>query len=635
MTNKKFVTFVILTTIIINIFLTLFSIQSIPPVVTYDELYYATEARSILVNRSNSAGDWKPWFFAPAHAMYSELTGTTLTPFFALISDNLLAMKTASCFLGLVIIVCLGLINLKLTGNKLIFLATLIVSTLNPWLFQFTRMGFDSLFSVAFYLLGVTIILYLNHWKKTLATIPLTLGFFQYQGHKVLLVPLMLLVAGWLIFLKRSTVPIGCKDSVSETKKSPLKNSIKTNLPLLVLLFFSILLTIVYLVRLPKLSSSIRISEYSLLSNPQIAQHVDHLRKLSINNTLNSLFFNKVTAAIFFLTDRYLKSFNPTTLFVKGNQAVDTFAVTQYGFFHLIDFVLLTLGLCLLIIKKKLKPVVIFPIIMILIGAIPNAIRVGSSWLTFRGAFLIMGLILLIGIILGTCAEIAAQLLITKVAHISYSAKEKAKVAIYCSFFICYGLLSLSFFHLYFCHYPVSATTNNYFYERVLTSYIKRQPENKFHVVADSPMMSFDMLGFYNSLYDQENFSQITEAHQTKNYQINNVTYTGRCQFDEVVKEVDSSTMEINQIEPEKNSQATIIIDYRKEPCQLENVTEYSSSPEIEISSLVDSGTKFRIINDQLCHQFDLPRYSHLTSNKLHVEKLSDQEFCQLFFRKL
>lgn len=175
---------------LVNILLKSLFLTSISPVITYDEMYYLGEAQSIVTSATDTTGSWRPWYLAPAHSMYDELTGTTQALGFLLFPYNsFFSFRCIPIVMGSLLPVLLGLIAYRPFNRKLVFVLTALIATTNPWIFQFSKMGFDSLFSIFFYNLGIVLLLYLRGWRKLWALLSFFWGFFQYQGHKPLLGP--------------------------------------------------------------------------------------------------------------------------------------------------------------------------------------------------------------------------------------------------------------------------------------------------------------------------------------------------------------------------------------------------------------------------------------------------------------
>lgn len=573
---------------LLNLFLKLLNIQSTPPAATYDEIIYIAEAQSIVKYGTDLTGTWRPWDLEPSNSYYTELTSTVLTPGFILFPNNpILASKFIPILLGSLLPILLALIAYRLKKKNTVFVGTVLIATLNPWIFQCSRMGYDSLFSIGFYSIGIVLLLYLKKWHKLWSMIPLFLGFYQYQGHKPLLSPLILISFLYLFFEKYDY-----KGLIKNIKKILNDREILASLFVLI---FSISLTVIYLVRLPSLSSGERISEFSLFKQEELAIAVNKERRLSLDSPLTSIFVNKYTILSRTLVSRFLNSFDPERLFIEGNRAVDTFTVMDYGYFHLIDITVITISLMFFFKKKRDYKVFAFVFSYIIIGTIPNVIKAGSPWIIFRGSFTFLGLIILMGI--GASSFLNNFKIVSKVLAL-----------------LTYILLTIPFFYIYFIRYPITHTTHTSFYERVVASYVKRNPDRKIIIVPDSAEVTFKYLTAYNQLLNNKNKNQVYKTVSSKFFEINNVKIANGCPID---------------ISNESTETTTLVYLF-KEPCEANN----NESEKTKIKSLIDGGLMFNVYNDKLCSQYELGTYPDIKKNILNVENLSDQEFCQSFFSK-
>lgn len=555
-----------------NVFIKSLFINTTPPILQDSEIYYATESMSIIKSGSDVKGKWNPLSLSPANANFSELTGTVMIPGFMFFPGNVfLATKFMSVIFGSLLPILLALIALKVTDNKKIFLITAVIATLNPWIFQFSRMSFDSLYSSFFYSLGIVLLLYLKNWKCLWSLLPFFAGFYQYQGHKPLLVPLVLLTVLYLFIEKRQ---------------------IKKMLPQIIVVFMTIVFFLIYLWRLPHLSSSVRLQKEVFFDKTEISKQVNLNRRLTLENPLPVMFDNKYSLMLREFNKRFFASLDLKWLFVEGDARVDTFSVTDYGFFHLLDVILIISA-----VFYKKKSAVSFLLGIVLIGVIPNLLKNEEAWITFRSSIMFLGLVMFSGI--G-----AYQLLQNRNKYV-----KKFLLTVYI-------VLSLPFFYQYFFRYPLTSTKDMFFYDRLVASYIKRYPESKeFLIYSQAPKMFFDSLITYNQLITKDNLPQIHKAYQSDIYKIGKITISGEC---------------LN-LETTLNPNVIVIADYRKEKCEKNPVVKPTVSP-IQIASLIDSGARYLIYNDGLCRHFDLNKSTYVKTNVFDVEKLSAETFCLSFF---
>ncbi len=570
--QKKVLFFLLIALFLLNFVLKIFKIESIPPGATYDEIVYAAESQIILRYGTDASGRWQPWSLSPSKELYSELTSTTLIPGFLIFSNQpVLASKIIPVLMGSMIPILLALIVYYFVRKKSYLVITAMVATLNPWIFQFSRMGFDSLFSTFFYLLGIVALLYLRRWWKLFSSLAFFWGFFQYQGHKVILLPMVMLVYLTLLAQK-----------FTKHKNNQLKKAFIETLPVLLIMVFIMLLTVNYLYRLKTMSSASRSAEFSLIDQEALANTVIEERRLAFDSPLAKIFDNKLTAYLSLIFRRFLKSFDPYLLFLRGDLKVDTFAVTDYGFLQPVDLLLICL---------------FFLLSFTLIGTLPNLVKNQDMWITFRGSFVFLGLVMISALGLGFALD-----------QIKLKKNQLFLVFLYL-------LLATPFFYTYFFKYPITQTLHKGFYQRLLANYINREPDKKFVLVTDLTTATYDYLLTYNQYIDTETQSAINGFADESSKKIGQ----GRIRIFETCPENLNTTVDDDTI---------LIVDWLKEPCSL----EVEPANNIKIVSLIDGGTHFSIYNDQICSQFPLQSYLNLKQNYLAVEKLDLETFCTALF---
>lgn len=570
---------------LLNLFLKSFWITSIPAYLTHDEAYYATQAQSFLAGKSDITGRWKLLDFAPANPIYSELTGVTYAVGFLLFPNNAqLAIKVVPVFFGSVIPVLLALIMYRLFKDRLFFTVTAILATVNPWIFQFSRMSFDSLASVFFYLLGMTILLYARGLLIIAAAIPFTLGFFQYQGHKPLLVPLVLATCVYLYF--------------SQEKKFVLKiqqiTILRRYIPHILLLSIAVGVVTFYLIRLPTLLSSVRVSEMTI-DTKTLYQEVYTDRRLTFANPFSKFFVNKPIGFLHLLTQRFFRAFDLQWLFAHGNDKVDTFAVTQFGFLYTVDIILIIIGGGGLWFNRRWRMQAGFLTAIVLIGVLPNVLKNEELWLTFRGSFMILGSLLY------ACVG----------AAIVYRQKRRS---FRLGMLFAYMVMVIPFFFHYFMRYPLLSTKDIFFYNRVIASYIARQPTTHFSIYGNREL--FESILTYNHMITPDTIKSLHTAYETNSYSLQNVSLASGC-FD--------------MQKSATNSSVVTIVDYRAGRCEK---TASASAGPLNISSVVDSFSLYGIYNDTLCKEYEVRNFINITHNVFALESLSDQQFCESFFTR-
>jgi len=570
---------------LVSFFTRLYQLETLSPVISHDEIYYVAEAKSLSISGKDPTGLTSPTQLKAANPLYAELPGTLMTPAALLFANSpVLAARFTHALLGSLFPLVLGALAFVLFKNKSIAIITACVASVNPWLFQNSRMGFDALFSLFFYFAGMTVLLRAKKYSLPLSFLLFVIGFYQYQGLKLLFIPLIFICIFFLVVRKTPT-PIHVKKLLSLHWKILL-------FFVVALLFFSI-----HIVRLKNSQAGGRVQDLIFFDQTTLTTIVDTQRRQSVASPIQSLYSNKATALISIFTEKYIDTFNLQQLFVHVDARRNPFAVTTKGIFYLIDLPLIFLGLYYLISQKKNRAVMVFMIGMILISPLPSAINSKDTWMFFRSSFLFPWLMILTA--LGIYFIWQRKSLVLKLTLTSI-----------------YTLFICSFAYDYFFKYPVLGTNGIYFSERIIASYLQRLPEEKgVTVITEEPRFTYESILSFNNNLSKDNITQINSSFKSSLFSIKNVTVTSQCFSPELATD-----------------QRIYIVDARTPPCDTpqtqENVTR------LIIPSLLDSGALFYVYNDQLCSTYQLQGYSKVTQRVMNVEELENKMFCEHFLTR-
>lgn len=588
MESSKKVFFLLLLTVFLgNIFLRTYHIRSTPPLLSSDEIQYLAEARALMVSGKGLIEGWSPFSFTASHGWYAELPSSVLVPAQYLFQDDpILAAKMTHIVMGSLIPVILGLLLFTTIPSRRLAIISAFLATLNPWLFQLSRLSFESYFSLFFYLLGWLLFQQKRIYLQLLSAGAFFLGFFQYQGHKVVLVPLVGVILCFRIlpvFFAKTR-----KERVAHLKNQRLR---------LVIFAFTILLTGWYALRLPSQNTGERISvQLAPFDTEHLHSVVNTERRLSFDSPLRSVFSNKYTVLLEETTRRYLDSFNPVFLFGGGGNASDSWSVTTKGKFYLFDIVLCLLGIGFVFTSTH-RRVGMLLIAIIALAPLPGILVSGDLWPMFRTLFLAPSISMLCALGLWW--------------HSRLLSGKKTLVII-----SIYTLATIPFFYDYFIRYPLYSTTDVYFYDRVLANYFLRAGiPGKTIIVADESRSLFDKILYYNGYITRETISTISASYTRASYIFRDLEVKDTC-FDPALE----------------TSHSLLVHQVRKGYCATVDEQKLRTKPSIVIANLHDSGAVYTLYGDTFCSRFNLPAYSHVQKNVLAVEALSDQDFCEQFF---
>lgn len=566
---------------VFSLFTHLFQLNVLPAFITHDEVYYAVEAQTIALSATDIAGTWRPWYFTAASSLYAELPGTVIALGRWLGSNQLMAARISSAVIGAIFPFLLAAIATELLQKQKVFWFVWGVATFNPWVFQFSRMSFDALFSLFFYTLGLLLLLKLKDTYKWAAAIPFFVGFFQYQGLKLILLPILFTTV--LFIWDRAHRPT-------------LKTRRTLIFSLLFLVLFSVGLFASFTLRLRYQASSSRVADLIFFKDDLLRSKVNDDRRLSLQSPINMLATNKMTALAQALLSQYVKAFDLGQLFVYGESFRNPFSVWTMGMFYTIDLVFILIGIGWLFSQQKTRALAILLVSWLLIAPLPVAINSIDAWLMFRAAWLIPTLLLLSGI--GAFAVWSSPLQILKVGAMSI-----------------YAFSILWFGYQYWYRYPLYSTKDKGFSERIMSSYVDRIGIDKqVKILANESWFVSQSYLYYRNLIKKDRLPAIQQAFQQKKFQFENVEIDTRC--------FDTRNLGPNDV---------VITEASNTPC--ENHQPSKEVKQSAIASLMDSGSIYRIYNDQLCTQYNLRGYTQVNQRRLlDIDHLSNEEFCEAYF---
>jgi hypothetical protein len=579
----------------VSLILRFMFLNTLPPSLAHDEMYYAAEARSLAVAGTDLTGMWRPWELRPAHEMYAELPGTVMSAAAKIISSPFVAARATHAVFGSLLPFLLGGIMWQLTKNRFTAWGTLLITLFNPWMIQFSRMSFDALFSIFFYAAGIFVFLSMREWRR-LWSLPLfVLGFYQYQGLKLLLLPIIGTLALYIF-----------SSLWQKTLQKTWKKQRTEILTLGAIVTFTSLFFLAHLWRLQTQAAASRLSD-TLWAEPVLEPLVNTERRIGLDSPLAPLLSNKATVFAFQFINRSLEAFDPQFLFVSGESDQSGFSVYSHGVMYLIDLILIAAGIAALTRKKKAAAALIGA--WALLGPLPLALNANSTWTMFRASWTIFSLILLAGAGAG---------------YVFQHAGRSLKVLLIAG----YAFSVLWFGYQYAFRYPVYAVKDLHYAERLITSYISRLPtDTPVTVYTPSPRYLFESFLFYKGLITAENHPQIARAIQMEKYRLGNVRFSDGC-------------LELEEL----RAGSRVITHVGQEPCEdEEDISETEAeaiedllSDAVSIANPTDSGELYRIYNDTVCTEFSLSHFLHITSlNQFAAEKLSTQEFCQTWITDL
>jgi hypothetical protein len=172
----------------------------------------------------------------------------------------------------------------------------------------------------------------------------------------------------------------------------------KETATLVIVLFACFVMTVGYLIRLPHTNASVRIQEFSVFNPDELSAQVNNDRRLSLASPLLNIFSNKYQATLNVVLKRFISAYDLRWIFLHGNEAIDTFIVTDAGFLYLADFLLLMVGIIFICSNRKRAASAIFFVGLLFAGSLTMIVRTGPPWITFRAAFIFLDMVMFAGI---------------------------------------------------------------------------------------------------------------------------------------------------------------------------------------------------------------------------------------------
>ena len=478
---------------------------SITPSLTHDELIYAGNAKAISLWGHDVTGT-HGWFdLTPVHPMYAEWTASLMAPFFWLIKDPILATHALPTLFSLTLPFIFAWFVYGLFKDMRLSLIAGILLTISPLAIQFSKLTYDSFFSLFFYVLGGAIYLNLKNRQKWWAIPILIVGFFNYQGYKLLLLPWTLFLWSWQLW-------------GTQTKKKEL-----SFLPL-----FGLIVTLMYgLILLPKQATVSRLSQTIFSDKAQIEAVTYARRKASLAPALGVYVSNRLSSSLELGLDNFLQSINPTMLFLRGEPAESGFALWTHGFFYVLDGLLIGLGLVKLFSDKKYTSKAILILLMLLASLIPTTVSTISHWYLLRCLFAYFWLYIFMAFGFQALMKYRFPFLVVSLLYVG-------------SF--------LNFAYQYFYQYPLYRSDSAELHEAIAVNYAARASSlGSVIVYDDEPHYLYLSHLLYGNAFSSVDAGAVASAFASNRFQIGQITYANLCQ-------------------PESNP-ATIVISDLYDPC--------------------------------------------------------------------
>ncbi len=574
------------------LFIRFFRLNTIPTAVSHDEMIYSLNAQSLAFTGTNLTGEWNPLSLTPIDENFAELPTLFMAPFYRLPLPPLVANRLPYVMISLLLPLIIGGIATQLSGSRQVGWWTALLAAFNPWIWQFGRMSFDPSWSLLFQLLGGWLFLALPDWKKLWSLPVFFLGFYQYQGHKLVFLPWIILLMVWQIYRLRPEIfSVAIVRQWRKIKWRPIY-------PILAVAIVAALLFLFYVAwQLPRQTSLIRVSRIVTPDFPSIRQAVDGERRIALLSPFAPLVINKYSLWARHLSTRLLSIYNPIYWFVEGQGNLAVFSVWSQGQFYLIDLFLLLVGLAAL---ARRRPALLVLLAAGFIFAPLPALITPELWLTFRASFAIPFFLILMG-------AGAAEIWQRWPRGLTF-----ALVGLYVVFIA-------QFAYVYFVRYPVYSSAKIYYLDKVLVNYVDRlQDRPSVRVLTNEPMFLFRTLAYYQELFKTDRAKELQRIFRTNDFRIQNLELTRDC------------------FHPAEVATSSAVWIMRTDAPVCPEDQDPISDDHLSISAIDDSGEYYFIYHDPLCQNQNLTTFVQISSlRQFDLENLTDEEFCQTWIKDL
>ena len=598
----------------------LFLLDSVPATIPHDEMVYAIQAKSYVVQGTTLNQQHRPWMISPFDSMYAELPASLMAIGYLFSNNPLVGAHLTSALMGISMPFILAWFFHGLWKRKDMAVGIGIVAVFNPLLWQMSRLGYDNWYSLWFYLLGAALMVHSNKKLQWASVLVFGLGFFNYQGFKLLLFPWVVVV----FFLKLTagaSVPTWTVVRAALLKlkhnKAIATNRAKLLLPRISVVVFAFALTLFYgIVLLPNQAGvSNRLNSTIFSDSAKIAQLVDLERRQAFVSPLLSVYSNKATITLNFMLNRLANAFDLNLLFLQIEPAVSGFSVWVHGIFYWVEGLLMIIGVIWLFNKPKYRLNVSIILGSIVLLCIPTLINSGSEWHLLRTLLSYTMMLTLAGV------------------GLTWVLKRRLTLVLILPFYF-FAIGNFTYIYLY--RYPVVSLDWGNYHERLVARYVtllaESQPETKVSVhVSQADYYYWSYLLYSNRLTNdtKDHIAQealINTKVPTQTFTLDNVTFTSGCDVDPATKTIVAETNF-------QNCQSAVSDFDRARIGAQQTATDSASILKQKsfnsIVAILDSGEKLYILDDPLCKGKKLKSYVFPTTYAdIAVEKLNVDQFC-------
>lgn len=545
-------------------------LNRVPGAVGGDELTYILTAKYIGLTGSDIQGSWNP--FSVFLFNYPSGFPQAELPYFLLFpAVNFLPPSLVMIKITYVLLSICSVFLIYLVGREIfgkrIGLIAAALAAINPWLIFIGRTNYEVVPVTFFFLVAIFALLKLKSWSILFSFPLFLLAFYSYIGTKVAFVPIVAVVSFYAYLLNKK----------------------KYGLQYLILNIAAIFMVVLFALSITNNGAESRASELFTPFTDEVSSLVNSARKDSISQSIfTPIFENKFTIYLKIAAAKTLNIFSPSHLFFRTDNFVSLY---RHGLFYYIDAIFLFVGAAFLMFRKR--RLFLFMSGLLAAAMLPEILF--TSRVDIFSPHLALFFIVLIFII-----AVGIDSIILRFKTILMPV----------FLLLLYAVLFANFANIYFYQYPLQGHLD--FPSRVLANYLTRAASNeeKVDLYVRITEDAYRKHIFYTNSITQENISEIRKSFVTHKHSLKNFSFY--------------SCLDMN-----KSQKPKVLTIYQNNLCEDVEL----DTPFLKMSQLTDGGVIYRLYNEKFCSKnyAQKPYPADLKLYQFEVEKLSDQEFCEVF----
>lgn len=506
---KKIWVLLFVVVVVLSFFLKIYKLGQIPVSLYWDETAMVVDAKSIAQTGKDMHGNsWLQAMF-PSYGDYKLPVYIWL----ASISVRIFGVSEFSLRLVSVLFGTAQMLVLMILGQKLLSrikleksekyvfsLSILIITTITPWIFHFSRVSFEGFVGQFFVTLSMLCLLFTDKrkWMWMLVVITGALAVYSYYSVRFVW-PVLLLIS---IFLPTSK---------KITQQSWVSKISFVIWPLLAGILWLACLIPLFTSPHYQASQTFRLSTPSILNEEKFIIQSNQLREVAGNGVISRVVYHRNVLKLRAVLQQYAEHLNPTFLFLQGDQNLRHGTGTA-GLLLLASSPFLVIGIFYL--WQRERRVLFFLVIWWMIGILPAAIPLSSPH-ALRSLNSLSPLLLF--------TSIGLFLTILKLSMIKLQ-KVEWWVSLFLVLFL--GVNSVSFFHDYFSHYNLRSASQWQAGYKKLALYIDQYRHEVQTVWVDIGDDRFYLWLLAYGTFDAQQIQQLPfEKYQLK--RIENIHFSG------------------------------------------------------------------------------------------------------------